>query len=197
MMRITINTRAHFWYVRSAGLVYSSARNVYVGQADADYQKFLDAGGFTTSIENEAELWDVISQREPGYLPAWLFDGVSFVQSGAGIYSKSQLTAYAAALRWAKENGGTIVAGVPVATDDRAKQMIMGARLAASDNASFSTPWIGDDGGVYVLDAQAVIAVSNGILAHVAGVFATFATVKAGIDAGSITMPDQVAVAFS
>jgi hypothetical protein len=53
--------------------------------------------------------------------------------------TKDELIAYAADVRWRKEVGGIVVAGVPVATDDRSKQMIIGARLAANSDPDWST----------------------------------------------------------
>jgi hypothetical protein len=107
------------------------------------------------------------------------------------------LVAYAAQKRWEKEVGGITVAGVPLATDDRAKLMIVGARVAADADPNWSTVWQGDDGNAYPLNASAMIAISNAVQAHVAGCFATFATVKGSIDNGSITTTAQINAAFA
>lgn len=110
---------------------------------------------------------------------------------------KAMLIAYAADARWRKEVGGIIVGGVPVATDDRSKQMILGARLAAEADSGFTTPWVGSDGSINTLNAAQVVAISNAVLAHVAGCFATFATVKADIDTGDITTREEIDAAFA
>ena len=60
----------------------------------------------------------------------------------------SDLIAYAAAARWRKETGGITVFGIPVKTDDRSKQMVMGARIAADIDPDFTTPWIAADGSI-------------------------------------------------
>jgi hypothetical protein len=107
------------------------------------------------------------------------------------------LTAYAMATRWKKETGGIVVAGVPIATDDRAKLMIVGARVAADADANWSTVWQGDDGNAYPLNAAQMVAVSNAVQAHVAHCFAIFASVKTSIDNGSITTTAQIDAAFA
>lgn len=107
------------------------------------------------------------------------------------------LPAYAADKRWQKEVGGIIFNGVPIATDDRSKQMIMGARVAADADANFTTPWVGVDGNVYPLDAQSIIAISNAVLQHVANCFSIFASVKAQIDSNTITTTQQIDEAFA
>lgn len=109
---------------------------------------------------------------------------------------KTDLKAYAADRRWRKEVGGVIVNGIPIATDDRSKQMIMGARLAAAADSGFTTPWVAADNSVHTLTAAEVIAISNAVLEHVATCFATFATVAAKIDSEEIAGAAQVDAAF-
>lgn len=110
---------------------------------------------------------------------------------------KRNLIAYAADRRWRREVGGIVVEGVPVATDDRSKVMIVGARVAAAADPAWSTTWHGADGQVYPIDAATMIAISVEVEAHVNSGFATFAQVKADIEAGTITSTAQVDVAFS
>ncbi len=106
------------------------------------------------------------------------------------------LIAYAADRRWRNEVGGISVAGIPVATDDRAKLMITGARVAAMADPSWSTTWHGADGNTYPLDAAAMVLISDEVQQHVNAGFTTFAAVKAEIEAGTITTTDQIDVAF-
>lgn len=110
---------------------------------------------------------------------------------------KSVLLAYAADLRWRKEVGGITVSGVPVATDDRAKVMITGARVAATVDPQWSTVWHGADGNTYPVDAAAMITISDEVQAHVNTGFATFAAVKADIEAGTITATAEIDAAFA
>lgn len=111
--------------------------------------------------------------------------------------TKSDLAAYAADLRWHIEVGGIVVGGVPIATDDRAKLMITGARVAAMEDPGWSTIWHGADGQTYPVDAAAMVAISNAVQAHVNSGFAIFAAVKSAIEAGAITARAEVDAAFS
>lgn len=107
------------------------------------------------------------------------------------------LVAYAADRRWRVETGGITIGGVPVATDDRSKIMIMGARVAAAADPGWTTVWHGADGQTYPLDAAAMIAISDAVEAHVNATFATFAMVKADIDSGDITTTAEIDAAFA
>nr|WP_278377177.1 DUF4376 domain-containing protein [Brucella anthropi] len=107
------------------------------------------------------------------------------------------LQEYAAAKRWEKEVGGIEVNGLTVATDDRSKTMISGARVAAMANPEFTTAWKGSGGEFVPLDAGAVVAISDAVLAHVSNCFAVEAQVLADIDAGAITTVEQIDAAFA
>lgn len=140
--------------------------------------------------------WDRISYDGTHLIvPSDLADKVSAVDLTAA--RKNNLMAYAASKRYAVEVGGITVSGVPISTDDRSKQMIMGARIAADADSSFTTGWVGEDGNIYPLTAAQVIGISNAVLAHVQTCFATFATVSAAITAGTITSTAQVDTAFA
>lgn len=110
---------------------------------------------------------------------------------------RQRLSQYAADARWRREVGGVEIAGVPVATDDRSKQMIIGARIAADADPNWTTQWVGADSTIYPIDAEAIIAISNAVQAHVNACFATFATVKAEIEAGTITTAAAIDAAFA
>lgn len=104
---------------------------------------------------------------------------------------------YAANKRWLKETGGIEINGLTVATDDRSKTMISGARVAAQNDPNFTTQWKGADGSFVTIDAAAVIGISDAVLAHVSNCFATEAQVLAAIEAGAITTVEQVDAAFA
>lgn len=106
------------------------------------------------------------------------------------------LQEYAAAKRWEKEVGGIEINGLTVATEDRSKTMISGARVAAMANPHFTTAWKGSGGEFVPLDANAVIAISDAVLAHVSNCFAAEAQVLASIEAGAITTVEQIDAAF-
>jgi hypothetical protein len=84
-----------------------------------------------------------------------------------------------------------------VATDDRSKLMITGARVAASLDPNWSTVWHGADGNSYSVNAAAMIAISDAVQQHVNAGFATFATVKTDIEAGVTTTLAEVDAAFA
>jgi hypothetical protein len=109
----------------------------------------------------------------------------------------ADLMSYAKDARWRKEIGGINIGGVPIATDDRSKLMITGARIKADSDTQWSTEWAGADGATYTVTAPMMIAISNAVSDHVDHCFAVYATVKTAIDAGTITTNDQIDAAFA
>jgi hypothetical protein len=107
------------------------------------------------------------------------------------------LVLYAKNVRWQKESGGINVGGVPIATDDRSKLMITGARIKADKKADWSTSWAGQDGETYQVTAPLMIAISDAVSDHVDRCFAVYATVKSAIEAGTITTNAQIDAAFA
>lgn len=143
-----------------------------------------------------------------GLDPAWQLVECTFrdeLKQGEGGWEllsvqeklRRELLDYAAAARWTKETSGIVVAGISVATDDRSKQMLMGARIAADQDPDFTTPWVAADGSIHPLTAGQVIAVSNAVLQHVAACFAKFAEVAQLIGAGTITAREGVDAKFA
>ena len=169
-------------WVADDGRIYSGARQQVVESDDADYVAWLASG-------QTPRPWplDAAGEQTAAALQEILTPYGMWVD----------LVGYAADARWRKEVGGITVSGLPVATDDRSKQMLMGARVAANADPAFHTPWVGADGSIYPLDAPQIIALSNAVLAHVAACFATFAAIKIGIAAGTITTRAQVDAAFT
>lgn len=157
-----------------------------------------------TTLWSDAELEAIGLYRvDPPALPGagvWTEDG-----DGKPVWSyddlAAALTAYAAQKRWECEVAGiTVTLGgveVAIATDDRSKTMISGARIAANVDANFTTPWVCADGSIHTLTAAEIVTVSDAVLAHVAGCFSTYATVKAAIDAATITDAAGVDAAFA
>ena len=95
------------------------------------------------------------------------------------------LQEYVAAKRWEKEVGGIEVDGLFIATDDRSKMMISGARVAAQGNPEFSTQWKTATGDFLMVDAATIIAVSDAVLDHVAQCFAVEASITADLQSGA------------
>jgi len=148
-------------------------------------------GGSLTADDRAA--YDALEWQDPRDKPSW---AVVNAQRSRGAHP-AELLAYAADARWRLETGGITVAGVPVLTDDRSKLMIAGARLAAMADPAWTTPWHGADGGIYPLDAAAIVAISDAVSAHVQASFSTFATVKAAIASGAITTTAEIEAAFA
>lgn len=92
---------------------------------------------------------------------------------------------YIAAKRWEKEVGGIDVDGLFIATDDRSKMMISGARVAAQGNPEFSTQWKTATGDFLMVDAATIIAVSDAVLDHVARCFAVEAAITADMQSAA------------
>lgn len=127
------------------------------------------------------------------------FDGTRVVATAeyeTRAPAAGELLQYAADARYAKEIGGIVVSGIPIATDDRSKQMILGAHVAANADPTFTTDWVGSDGSVTAVNAAMIVAISNAVLAHVNSVFAAYKTASAEINAGTFTTFDQIDAAF-
>lgn len=105
---------------------------------------------------------------------------------------KLALIDYAAVIRWQTETAGIVVSGTKIATDDRSKQMIQGARIAADADDTFTTPWVAADGSIQTMNAAAIKSVSDAVTGHVRGCFVTYASVVAAIREGRITTQLQI-----
>lgn len=75
--------------------------------------------------------------------------------------------------------------------------MISGPRVAAQNDPEFSTQWKSADGTFVTIDAAAVIAISDAMLAHVSRCFAIEAQVLAEIEAETISSFEQIDAAFA
>lgn len=107
------------------------------------------------------------------------------------------LAEYAAAKRWEKEVGGVEVNGMTVATDDRSKMLISGARQGAENNDHFKVRFKFADGSFAEIDAPAIITISDAVLAHVQHCFAIEDRVQQAISDGTITSTSQIDTEFT
>lgn len=96
---------------------------------------------------------------------------------------KAELKARATHRRWEVEVAGITVAGVQVATDDRAKLLLAQADREARRDPDYTTRWKGEDGVWSALDAATVISLAEAVSAHVSTCFAREADLHALIDA--------------
>lgn len=131
----------------------------------------------------------------PEVEPGWTVDeaGAFHAPEAAAV----DLVAYARDKRWRVEIGGMTFAGITVATDANSQTKALGARIAAGADPNFTTPWFGEGGASAMLDATALTALSNAMLAHVQGSFVTLASIIAAIDAGTITTPAEIDAGFA
>lgn len=102
----------------------------------------------------------------------------------------TQLKRYAAAKRYEAENGGVSVNGIAVPTNDRAKLLILGAASSLADDDA--TPFIANGVNYGATTGVQFRAINTAIIGHVQASFAVLADVMVGIDAGSITTPEQI-----
>lgn len=165
------------WYwLADDGRVYASEQQVIVGAHDVGYLTFAATRSPTSwPRDDDGEQTDVALQEVLTPYGLWV-----------------DLTGYAADKRWRVETGGITVGGAPVATDDRSKTMIMGARIKADADQDYTVGWKGADGSFVTLTAPQIIAISNAVLAHVDACFAAEADVVAAILDGTITTTQQV-----
>lgn len=171
------------WYwLASDGRVYASARQATVTDQDGDYLAWLAQDNRATPWPRDGNDDETVQALQDVLTPYGLF---------------ASLTAYAAAKRYDKEVGGVVLGGVPIATDDRSKLMITGARVAANSDPDWTTIWQGADGNSYPLTAEQMIGISDGVQAFVSSCFAIYADVKAEIDAGTITTTGEIDAAFA
>lgn len=111
--------------------------------------------------------------------------------------TQDDLVAYAKEVRKNIEQGGILFAGIPIATDDRSKLFIMGARLKVMADPQAVEHWAAEDGNTYPLDATAIIALSDAVAAHTSVCFSCFAGVRDAILAGATTSTAQIDEAFA
>lgn len=179
---------------------YHPDTGVYVGAFSADVNPKRPAEylipAFSTITAPPAI---AAGERARFYNGAWLVESIPPIEPELPPDPETiaELIAYAAAARWTKETAGISVGGVPIATDDRSKIMIIGARVAAEANASWATVWIGNDGAAYPVNAAQMIAISDAVQAHVNLVFVTFSDIKADIEAEVITTAAEINAAFA
>lgn len=146
-------------------------------------------------VRKEGVIVSAFAQLQPGMAEEWVDESAPAFE--AFLNPPADLVAYAANKRWEVETGGINVGGVPVATDDRSKIMIIGARVKADADANFTTQWKLPSGEFVSIDAATLIAISDAVLAHVDACFAVEGAVLTDIEGGTITTTAQIDEAFA
>ncbi|WP_377810631.1 DUF4376 domain-containing protein [Azospirillum sp. A29] len=103
---------------------------------------------------------------------------------------KATRKAAATDLRWQKETGGIVIAGVPVATDDRSKMLILGKRAQAQTDPTAIFRWKAASGEWVDLTGAQIIAIADAVGDHVQACFDREGAIHDLIDAA----PDAAAV---
>jgi hypothetical protein len=179
---------------------YDHVTGVYLGDGVADPHPFRVGEfllpAFATPVPPPAV---AVGERARYSAGVWIVEPIPPLdqQEPSAPETAAELVAYAALRRWLKEVSGVTVSGISVATDDRSKIMIIGARVAAEADANWQTTWIGANGDAYPVDASAMIAISAAVQAHVNACFVTFAALRAGILAGEVTTAAEIDAAFA
>lgn len=100
----------------------------------------------------------------------------------------AKLPEHLATYREQKITEGITVNGLTLGGDDKTMLRVAGARIKADADPTFTTKWNGST----VLNAAAIIAVSDAMLAHVDKCFDAYGAV----DLTDLTTPEQVEAAF-
>lgn len=139
---------------------------------------------------------DDIVQHPPGWLRTatqaekdargitWENDPVEFVPPP----TPAELERIAAAKRWAVETGGIVVMGATIRTDEFSQTKILGARVAAKEDAGYTLNWKESDGTFYALNAAQIIAIGDAVRNHVQACFDAEMAVVAAIRANPPTI---------
>jgi hypothetical protein len=173
----------HAWFWKAEdGRVYSSARQLIVGEDDPDYIKFVEVRPATqwprdlAGAQTDAALQEVLQ-----------------------IYSLFvTLESYAANERWKVETAGiTSSAGVPLETNDRGKTMIIGVGLLATNDPAYTTTWVGADRELYPLtNAQLKEQVAD-LQRHIDACFVAYTDIATQVKAKKITTHAQIDERFA
>lgn len=188
-----VDPRSNYWIV--GGQVFSSRRNIYVPVNDPDYTTWLSSHPAPHTLANEAELWGVINNMDQSYLPAWLFDGTSFVQPAVGQYAKAQLAAYSGMRRYEAEIQGTLSAGQAMRTDRVSRTAADQVLAYIKENPTVTVNWKTMT-GFEAVDLARMVAMVTDINHHVQECFDIENNVFTAITAGTTTTLAQIDTAY-
>ena len=147
--------------------------------------------GVEVSDAFHPEFVDLLRPVGDEVLTGWVFADGAWSAPVAPTATKPELFAYAASKRWDVENGGISVGGVPIATDDRSKTMIMGARIKADADTGYTVRWK-TAAGFVTLAASDIVNISDAVLNHIDASFNAEADVFGLIDAGEISTTQEI-----
>lgn len=130
---------------------------------------------------------------QEGAAIGWTLSGGVLSPVAPPVPTQSQLTAYAATVRYAKETGGFSFQSHPIATDEGSQAKIGNAALGATVvGAGFSTDWKCSDGTFVTLNQAGMLGMATAILNFVNACYAAEAAIDAAIGADTITTTAQI-----
>jgi hypothetical protein len=133
------------------------------------------------------------SEVEPGFL----LNGGVFNPPAAPVRTKAELIAYAADLRWRREQAGTIWNGWPIHTDDRSQGKILSELQAIAQGVRIDGDgWKFADGQFRSVANADFPALAIAAREHVRTVFGIEAGLLASIEAGTVTTTAEIDAAF-
>jgi hypothetical protein len=126
---------------------------------------------------------------------AWRWrDGARVAVSPPLADRKTAALAALAARRWRAETSGVVVAGYAIRTDEQSQSKLTAAVVAATLDPDYVVRWKLSDGSFAVFNAATIIAVGQGVRAHVQACFdheAALATeIVAAVDADALAAID-------
>ena len=110
---------------------------------------------------------------------------------------KPVLLAEAGAARYQLEQSGFTINNFTLATDDRSKLMLMGAKALAEAEPDYTTQWANPDGTTVELNGAIVKDLAMTVAKFVDSCFAIYSEVAKKIETGEITTKSQVRDAFA
>jgi hypothetical protein len=179
--------------------VYSTVSNTYVAVADQSYQDWLAINpNGPNAAADEIDLWDIRQRTAP--LPAWMFDGTTFVQPAVGQYSKANLRGYNANARYNHASGGVVVtslSAVPFMSDPVSRNTLANADAYAKANPGHMTDWKLSDGSFIRLSEAQLATALNAMATFVQECFTCESTNLTAINGGAMTTLSAIDSAFA
>lgn len=111
--------------------------------------------------------------------------------------TKSELRAYTASVRYAKEIAGVVVNGTTYPTDRETQAKLTAAVLLTQASPQAVLHWKVGDGSFVELDAAGLMTVAVAAGNYVQACFIKEAEIVSGIELGTVTNRGQVDVAFA
>lgn len=181
-MQIAFNPANWYWRADD-GRVFASASQTITDDQDAGFKAWAAAGRPVTTWPRDAG----------GNQTTAALQGVL---SDYGLFC--DLKAYAAAVRYSKEVGGTTIGGVAYPTDRETQAKLTAAALFAQVDNTQTFRWKLADGNFSdAMSGAQMLALAAAVGGFVNQCFAIEQSVGAQIDAGTINARAQVDAAFA